>query len=379
MKKYLYLAASIMLAACSTNNNTIIEVTNILDIDRSRELVEVKIDNTEVLGNLIDENGIVVPYQVTENGLVFLADVSANSSMKYSFVASEERVECPKFVDAFFLGERRKDDFAWENEYAAYRMYGPALAPENPSNGVDLWLKHGMEPCADAMYKQEENGKPYHIDYGLGIDSYKVGHAVGCGGVALVYNDQAWVGGPFARYEILQEGPLQTIFQFEYDSILVGETILSETIKITVNAGSQVNKAEVTFNGEKIDGLKIGGGIFLHDDEQAVMSFGKQYISYCESATSDKGIYAIHEQNGLNAEELDFGQNYVTVIVPGLTSATVYDKTQLAEKSYNLGETFTYYFGGGWSKREYDSNDKWIDAVEKTAKCIENPLKIVVK
>ena len=32
----------------------------------------------------------------------------------------------------------RKDDFAWENEYAAFRMYGPALAPENPSNGVDM-------------------------------------------------------------------------------------------------------------------------------------------------------------------------------------------------------------------------------------------------
>ena len=46
----------------------------------------------------------------------------------------------------------RKDDFAWENEYAAFRMYGAALKPENPSNGVDLWLKNSPALVIDTMY-----------------------------------------------------------------------------------------------------------------------------------------------------------------------------------------------------------------------------------
>ena len=84
----------------------------------------------------------------------------------------------------------RKDDFAWENEYAAFRLYGPALLPENPSNGVDLWLKSSPELRVDSMYYYEfELGKPYHINYGKGLDCYKVAHTVGCGGLAVVAED----------------------------------------------------------------------------------------------------------------------------------------------------------------------------------------------
>ena len=98
----------------------------------------------------------------------------------------------------------RKDDFAWENEYAAFRMYGPALAPENPSNGVDLWLKASPELIVDSFYYREhELGLPYHINYGKGLDCYKVGHTTGCGGLAIVADGKLWIGGPYSRHEIL--------------------------------------------------------------------------------------------------------------------------------------------------------------------------------
>ena len=108
----------------------------------------------------------------------------------------------------------RKDDFAWENEYAAFRMYGPALKPENPSNGVDLWLKASPELIVDSFYYREHVlGKPYHINYGKGLDCYKVGHTCGAGGlVVLASTPQAegetdgsaedfnlFVGGPYDR------------------------------------------------------------------------------------------------------------------------------------------------------------------------------------
>ena len=69
----------------------------------------------------------------------------------------------------------RKDDFAWENEYAAFRMYGPALANENPSNGVDLWLKNSPALVIDTMYGRELlDHRPYHINYDGNLDCYKV-------------------------------------------------------------------------------------------------------------------------------------------------------------------------------------------------------------
>ena len=86
----------------------------------------------------------------------------------------------------------RKDDFAWENEYAAFRMYGPALANENPSNGVDLWLKNSPALVIDTMYGRELlDHRPYHINYDGNLDCYKVAHTAGCGGVVILAQDSS--------------------------------------------------------------------------------------------------------------------------------------------------------------------------------------------
>ena len=47
-----------------------------------------------------------------------------------SLTACHQQVVTPKVYGRHV--PERKDDFAWENEYAAFRMYGPALKPENP-------------------------------------------------------------------------------------------------------------------------------------------------------------------------------------------------------------------------------------------------------
>ncbi len=384
MKKYLfYLAAGLSLAACSPKNVTI-EVQNPCDFARHGELVEVKIPNDIArLGKIVDANGAEVPYQLISDGrILFQADVEANATATYQLFPEEPASPVEPLTTAFFLGDRRKDDFAWENDKAGYRMYGPALLPENPSSGVDLWLKHSASLTADAMYKQEEGGKPYHIDYGLGIDSYKVGHAAGCGGVAIIANNEIWPGGPFKTYEILQEGPLQTIFRLTYDSVQVADQVLGEVITITVNAGSQVNKAEVTFTGAEVPGMQVGGAIFLHDEIDNLVE-GKEagiyYLAYCENATSDKGIYKIHESQGIDASTLDFGRNYVAVLMADAEEAPQIGITKTCVKNYKIGDTFTYYFGGGWSKRDYKTDAEWIEATRQTAQALSAPLTVFVR
>lgn len=243
----------------------------------------------------------------------------------------------------------RKDDFAWENEYAAFRMYGPALKGENPSNGVDLWLKASPELVVDSFYYREHVlGLPYHINYGKGLDCYKVGHTCGCGGLVVIADNKTYVGGPYDRWEIVEQSPEKFVFRLEYDSLQVGEKVLQESITITAEAGTAMNKAEVVLKGEYDGELLVGGGIYMHDTIdhfEVYESLGT--VFYEEDALSDKTAAQMnYEYNGSTSQ----GRIYITVQVPDATVTDLQDGNLIAVKPYQLGDTLTYYFGATWSE-----------------------------
>ena len=253
----------------------------------------------------------------------------------------------------------RKDDFAWENEYAAFRMYGPALRPENPSNGVDLWLKASPELVVDSFYYREQVlGLPYHINYGKGLDCYKVGHTCGCGGVVVLTEEEGtyrtWIGGAYDRWEILEQTPERFVFKLEYDSFLVAGYILQESIIITTEAGNAMNTAQVvlteplTANPSPLTGLYAGGGIYMHDTIDHFEVYDKiGMIFYEEDALSDKTAARMnYEYNGSTSQ----GRIYITVQTPGAEITDIQDGNLIAVAPYTLGDTLTYYFGATWSE-----------------------------
>lgn len=243
----------------------------------------------------------------------------------------------------------RKDDFAWENEYAAFRMYGPALRPENPSNGVDLWLKSSPELVVDSFYYREHVlGLPYHINYGKGLDCYKVGHTCGCGGLVVIANDTTWIGGAYDRWEILEQTPDKFVFRLEYDSLLVAGRILQETITITAEAGQLQNKAEVVLTGDYSGEMLVGGGIYLHDTVDYYMTIPEVgYVFYEEDALSDKTAAKMnYEYNGSTTQ----GRVQISVKTPDATFTDIKDGNLIAVRPYELGDTLTYYFGATWSE-----------------------------
>ena len=161
--KHLSLAAvASLLLSCAPQPRTIV-VHNFADFDRQGELVEADIAATRCdFGKhtyiLKDKEGREIPYQIVAEGgsphtLLFQADVPARSASGYTLSEGTPAPVEPK-VAARHVPER-KDDFAWENDLAAYRMYGPALANEYPSNGVDLWLKRTGKPIMDEMYRND--------------------------------------------------------------------------------------------------------------------------------------------------------------------------------------------------------------------------------
>ena len=243
----------------------------------------------------------------------------------------------------------RKDDFAWENEYAAFRMYGPALRPENPSNGVDLWLKSSPELVVDSFYYREHVlGLPYHINYGKGLDCYKVGHTCGCGGLVVIANDTTWIGGAYDRWEILEQTPDKFVFRLEYDSLLVAGHILHESITITAETGQLQNKAEVVLTGDYSGEMLVGGGIYLHDTVDYYLTIPEVgNVFYEEDALSDKTAAKMnYEYNGSTTQ----GRVQISVKTPGATLTEIRDGNLIAVRPYELGDTLTYYFGATWSE-----------------------------
>ena len=254
----------------------------------------------------------------------------------------------------------RKDDFAWENEYAAFRMYGPALKTENPSNGVDLWIKNTPALVVDTMYARElKDNRPYHINYDGNLDCYKVGHTCGAGGlVVLTANGesyQTWIGGPYDRWEILEQTPDKFVFRLEYDSLLVAGRILRESITITAETGQLQNKAEVVLTdkglpvtGYRLPELLVGGGIYMHDTVDYYMTIPEVgYVFYEEDALSDKQAARMnYEYNGSTSQ----GRIQLSVKTPGATLTDIVDGNLVAVRPYQLGDTLTYYFGATWSE-----------------------------
>ncbi len=243
----------------------------------------------------------------------------------------------------------RKDDFAWENEYAAFRMYGPALRPENPSNGVDLWLKASPELVVDSFYYREHVlGMPYHINYGKGLDCYKVGHTCGAGGLVVIANDTTWIGGAYDRWEILEQTPQRLVFRLEYDSLQVDGSVLQEQITITAEAGEPMNKAEVVITGAYTGEMLVGGGIYMHDTIDHFEVYEELgTVFYEEEALSDKTAAKMnYDYNGSTSQ----GRIYLTVRTPEATITDIQDGNLVAVKPYTLGDTLTYFFGATWSE-----------------------------
>ena len=294
-----------------------------------------------------------------------LLSLSVSGLLVLCLTACQQQTVQPKVYGRYV--PERKDDFAWENEYAAFRMYGPALRPENPSNGVDLWLKASPELVVDSFYYREHVlGMPYHINYGKGLDCYKVAHTCGAGGLVVLENDSLYVGGPYDRWDILEQTPDRFVFRLEYDSLRVADHVFRESITITAKAGTPLNRAQVVLTGDYDGLLMVGGGIYLHDTVDAYIDCDHcGIIAYAEDALSDKTAARMNkEYNGSESQ----GRSYIAVLSAQRPLQKIVDGTLVSVQAYQLGDTLTYYFGACWSEwhngeLSFPTDQSWFDAI----------------
>jgi hypothetical protein len=348
-------------------------VENTLDFDRNGEIVEVATAGLTADFNaktyiLKDAKGTEVGYQLLSDNtvLIFQANVPANASAVYT-LSEGTPADVSVKTTARFVPDR-SDDFAFENDMASYRMYGPALEQiEHPSNGIDIWMKYKEEPVMDKIYdgRLQKPALSYHEDNGLGgFDSYDVGYTLGAGGVAPV-TSQWWLGETFDRYEIIEKGPLRSVFQLVYDTIHVDNTTYQEIFTVTTDAGSALNKAVVSFKG--IDQpMQLVTGIFMHRDSvNTVYDRENKILSYTKNITTNKGV--------------EKGQTYIGIYTPDAAGdAFVQDKTFAILHDYKVGDDLTYYFGGVWNGWKFQTEEDWISALKHFSQAKKEPLKVTI-
>ena len=382
MKKCILFVLSIIAFISCRANQMSIEVSNPSDIAHEKTTVE--ITWADILAGLpaADPLKIVVinaatgselEHQVIYHGektpqmLIFQVTLAPKESVNL-YISEGVPKQQPVYKTFGRFVPERKDDFAWENDRIAFRMYGPALANENPSDGVDIWLKKTEKLIVDQFYNDDlNNKKSYHIDHGEGLDCYAVRHTLGAGGIAPFINDTLWVGNHYITQKVLDNGPLRTTFTLTYNNLPVGKKIFSKEITISLDAGSQLNKAVVSFDGDFTD-IQVAAGIFLHQDPGNIKTnTAAGYSAFAETATSDAGVPA--------------GRNYIATIIPDgkMTGSLNQQNHLLALAPYKKGEKFTYYFGGGWNQWGFATDEAWFDYVAAFSARLKNPLKIIIE
>lgn len=371
----LLLLMALFIGCNTTKEGLTVNVQNPSSLDRMNEMAEIdwnqiqqKIPDASSQSIVVtDEEGQQVPFQLVSNGvetvefLIFPVSVNAGQTAVYR-ISSGEPEEFEPLVYGRLVPER-KDDFTWENNRSAFRVYGPALkATGEISNGMDFWAKRTDALIIDKWYENDLAGvASYHEDHGEGVDFYKVGRTLGLGMTAPVHNDTLCLGDNFVTAEILDNGPLRITFKLTYDPYPAGEHKIRETRIISLDAYSHFNKVTNIFETDTdTNELTVATGI--------VMEPGKPEITH----GVNNGIIA-YETPG---NEIN-GTIYTAAIHPiGYGIIKVADGHYLGLNSYQPGTPYTYYAGGGWSKAGFEDFEAWTEFVRTEKEKIDNPLSI---
>ena len=167
----------------------------------------------------------------------------------------------------------REDDFAWENDLVAFRMYGPSslATPTKAASGIDCWLKRVDYSVIDKWYDNYQNYISYHTDWGEGHDPYHTGTSRGTGGTAVWIDNQPYPSGTFSASRIIDDNPKKVIFELDYVwKTKLGE--VSETKQISLALNSQLFEVTSSFllNGQPAKNLSIAIGVATHDEAAKV-------------------------------------------------------------------------------------------------------------
>ena len=352
-----------------------------------------------------DADGREIPSQVThDQKLIFQVGVAGKGkSLYYVQKGTPQKYEV-KAKGRLFT--ERQDEFGWENDCVAYRVYGHGGAvgydffnKSTPELMLDYWYaseqnqemrsvsqqlrERGYADLADQVY----NAFCYHIDHGKGMDCYTVGPTLGGGANALLKEDGSlFMPQCYKTFEILDQGPLRFTVRFTYPEQEFNGEKVTETRTISLDAGSQFNRVIIAYQGLSKP-VKMAAGTVIHQSNPSayVLSQENGYMGY-----EDLGDPSVYKAKYRDEFAKQMGKIYIGLLFPEKDITTTYQQREngiatghiLGISTYQPNMTYTYYFGSGWEKNPntgFHSLTDWEAHLSHAAMSVRNPLKLSVK
>ncbi len=382
--KIIFLVIVLGIVSCSPKIKKI-TITNNLALDRDFETVEisksdlnlVETDSLESYGLLDDKENLQIIQHIDKNDdgkadvILFQPSVNPNSSSTFTLVKTAQGNNSEEVCYSRFVPERT-DDYTWENDKVAFRVFGPTaqkmfedkVEGGTLSSGVDCWLKRVKYPIINKWYKEHTDGTgSYHEDTGEGLDNFHVGTSRGCGGIAIKVDTSYYISKNFTNYKTLTTGPIRTSFYIEYADWNAGGNLIKESRTVTLDRGNNLSKFEITLKGSN----QFSVGLTLHEKNgKTTENKEKGWLSYWEAHDGSELGTAIVAQPELVAD-IDI---YKT------------DKKDLSNAFMQLkleDNKATYYTGFGWKKsKQFETKQDWENYLNEFSEKLKSPLEVSI-
>ena len=349
-------------------------VTNPSDLSRVSETVAVPWGNLPRLDparTAVFEGDQEIPCQsmVLDGGgaeLLFQSSFKPHEAKTFRVGTVPSRKSFPSPVDARFVLPRA--DVGWESDRIAFRIYGSVLAGD-VDNGIDVWTKRVRYPIVAKWYKANEgrtSGKDtYHEDHGEGADFFSVGRSLGAGSAGIWRGGKLHQPGMFTSYTILADGPIRAAFRVAYEKGTIDGKPFREVKTISIDAGSNLNRIEVTYSGAG-DTITFLAGLVKRKGVVSTAGPDTRWISLWGPTNEDP-------ENG----SLGLG----VVFVHPDSRGVVDDSTHFGLLGTALNNRpVVYYAGTGWTRSgDFSSASDWNASLARAALRLDAPLKVRVR
>jgi hypothetical protein len=303
----------------------------------------------------------------TPDIVIFQSDFAPGETKTFTVTDGKKQQFKPEDYKAYgrFVRERF-DDFAWENDLIAHRAFGKALETWKgeplTSSGIDIWSKLTPRLIINEWYMMGDTF--YHTMTDNGGDDYSSGITRGDGGNGLWADDKLWVSKNFVMSRELANGPIRVMFELDYDAFDVNGEQVAETMRISLDAGSQMDHYQVTFKPAKNKSMPLTAAVGLKKVR------GEQIVD------ATNGVLAIWEPMEKNRGM----QGVAAIVDPNKFMKQAEDKlNDLLLVNAGQDNSIDYWAGNAWDKAgKITTADGWKKYVDEFAQGVRSPIEVNV-
>ena len=295
--------------------------------------------------------------------VIFQADFAPGETKMFTVYAGKKQEYKKDDFKAYgrFVRERF-DDFAWENDLIAHRTYGKALISWKgeplTSSAIDIWSKRVPKLVINDWYMADN----YHADTGEGLDGYSAGVTRGNGGSGIWANNQLYIPSNFVDSRVLANGPIRVLFELIYEPFDAGGTKVSEVLRVSLDAGSQLNHYQTFYKTQSGNApLAVAVGLKKVKGEQKDLNAADGWLAIWQPMEKNLGM-----------------QGLAVIVNPKVFDKHVEDKlNNLVVLKAETEKTASYWSGFAWDGAgKITSAAAWKTYVDQFAKGLLSPIEV---